>query len=188
MIESAKRIRDVVFGIQPHDELEHQHKDQVLAWVDSGAQLFRVSKPDNPPMHLVSYFVVFDQTASKVLLIHHINSGLLLPAGGHIEQDEDPRVTVEREALEELNLPASFDTPFGKHPLFITVTKTIGQGIHTDVSLWYIIKGNDTKAYKYDTREMSGYTWLSLTEVLATDISKLDPQLHRFITKMQLVL
>jgi 8-oxo-dGTP pyrophosphatase MutT (NUDIX family) len=185
MTEAVRRIRDVILGIEPHDNLERRHKDEVLAWIDSGAQLFRISKPDNPPKHLVSYFVVFDQTKGKVLLIHHLNSGLLLPAGGHIEQNEDPRITVEREAVEELNLLASFDTPFGKDPLFVTVTQTIGQGVHTDVSLWYVIRGDSTQQYEYEAREMNGYSWLSLPQVLATDLAKLDPQLHRFIAKMQ---
>ena len=185
MHQTVRLIRDVVAGIQPHDQLERVHKNDVMAWIDSGTQLFRLAKPDKPPKHLVSYFIVYDPEHDKLLLINHLKSGLLLPTGGHIEPDEGPRVTVEREAAEELGLTANFGTKFGNDPLFITVTVTKGQGQHTDVSLWYVIEGDSKQDYAYEAREMDGYRWLTPTEVLATDIAELDENMHRFVRKMQ---
>ncbi len=178
-------IRKIVADIQPVDELEAEHQRDVLTWIDVEAPLFRISKPDHPPKHLVSYFVLYDETHNALMLIDHVKAKLLLPPGGHIEPDEDPRVTVTREADEELGIIADFGTRFGNNPLFITVTETKGDDHHIDVSLWYVIRGNSKERLTYDQREMNGYKWLSPSEVLATDIALLDPQMHRFVRKMQ---
>jgi len=74
---------------------------------------------------------------------------------------------------------------FGHDPFFVTVTETKGQGTHTDVSLWYVIEGKSTDKLAYDKGEMNSYKWLSLQDVLETDISELDPHMHRFVTKMK---
>ncbi|HSX30164.1 MAG TPA: NUDIX domain-containing protein [Candidatus Saccharimonadales bacterium] len=185
MTHMKQAILDAVNAIQPLDDLEQEHKDDVLAWVKSGAPLFRISKPDNPPKHLVSYFVLYDPQSSQLMLIDHIKARLWLPTGGHVEIDEDPRTTVSREAYEELRITPKFGTVFGHDPLFVTVTETKGQGAHTDVSLWYVIEGTSTDVLAYDKVEMNSYKWLSLQDVLDTDISELDPHMHRFVAKMQ---
>ena len=178
-------VRPVIEQITPFDDIESEHIKDVLAWIDSGTELCRISKPDNPPKHLVSYFVLFDEANLSVMLIDHVKSGLWLPSGGHVEPQEHPRTTVVREADEELQIVAGFDTPFKDNPLFITVTRTVGHGQHTDVSLWYVIAGNRDEQLEYDRREMNGYQWMKLDDVLATDIRKLDPCMHRFVGKMQ---
>lgn len=178
-------IRPIIEQIDPFDDIESRDVQDVLAWIDSGAELCRISKPDNPPKHLVSYFVLFDEANQSVMLIDHIKSGLWLPSGGHVEPQEHPRTAAVREAEEELQIAASFDTPFNDNPLFVTVTRTVGHGQHTDVSLWYIIAGNRDKQLEYDQGEMNGYQWMRLDDVLATDIRQLDPCMHRFVGKMQ---
>jgi 8-oxo-dGTP pyrophosphatase MutT (NUDIX family) len=185
MTPSGKLIQDIVAGISPIDALEAEHKNDVHAWVASGAPLFRIAKPDNPPKHLVSYFVLYDGAAGKLMLIDHVKAKLWLPTGGHVDLDEDPKVTVIREAEEELAIDAEFKTKFGEHPLFVTVTTTKGYGEHTDVSFWYVINGDSERLLSYDSEEMHGYKWLSLDEVLAMDITKLDPHMHRFVGKMR---
>lgn len=178
-------VRRAVAIIQPFDELENKHIQDVLNWIDNGEPLFRIAKPDTPPKHLVSYFVLFDETDNSLMLIDHVKAQLWLPAGGHVEIDEDPRYTVVREAEEELEIQANFDTPFGDTPFFITVTQTVNADPHTDVSLWYVIKGNKRVTLAFDAREMNTYKWFSLDEILATDITKLDPHLHRFASKLK---
>lgn len=175
----------MVAGIEPFDELETDHQIDIIGWINSQAPLCRISKPDNPPKHLVSYFILYDETNDLLLLIDHVKSKLLLPPGGHVEPGESPLTTVTREAEEELGVVARFDTMFGKKPLFVTVTMTNGHDHHIDVSLWYVIRGNSRELLAYDQREMNGYTWLSPVEILATPITLLDPQMHRFVRKMQ---
>lgn len=181
----AETIRPIIEQIEPFDDIESEHIRDILAWIDSGAELYRISKPDNPPKHLVSYFILFDESNQSVMLIDHVKSGLWLPSGGHVDPGESPLATVVREAGEELQIAASFDTPFSDSPLFVTVTRTVGHGQHTDVSLWYIIAGNQDEQLDYDRGEMNGYRWQKLDDVLATDIHQLDPCMHRFVNKMQ---
>jgi 8-oxo-dGTP diphosphatase len=94
--------------ITPHDDLETQHIQETLLWIESGAPLFRVQKPDIPNKHLVSYFVLFDEAHKKILLVDHKKALLWLPSGGHVEIDEDPQQTVVRECREELGIEADF--------------------------------------------------------------------------------
>lgn len=185
MSSARQAVKDAVDKINPFDALEQAHIDDVLAWLESDEPIFRISKPDNPPKHLVSYFVLFDKAAQSVMLIDHIKATLWLPTGGHVDIDEDPKDTVVREAEEELKMDASFNTPFGDEPFFITVTQTKNAGTHTDVSLWYIIKGDIDAQLDFDAGEMNGYKWFGIDEALATDIAELDPHMHRFTEKLE---
>ena len=68
------RIRQEIASIAPHDASEAAHIADALAWVDSGAELFRISKPSTPPKHLVAYFAVLDD--GHILLVDHKNAQL----------------------------------------------------------------------------------------------------------------
>ncbi|MFZ9035171.1 MAG: NUDIX hydrolase [Francisellaceae bacterium] len=178
-LENVKdKILDLITGINPHDSLEQHHINDTVAWINSGEQIFRISKPDNPDKHLVSYFVMFDKAKEKILLVDHKNAELWLPSGGHVEIDEDPADTVTRECLEELYVAAEF---WSRKPVFITQTVTVGKTAgHTDVSLWYVIKGNSNIEYAYDREEFSGIKWFGLEEV---PYERSDPHMKRFISK-----
>lgn len=169
-------------AIAPYDELEAQHRSQVLAWINSGTGLCRVAKPDKPAMHLVSYFAVCDMTAKQVLLVNHRKAGLWLPSGGHVYVGEYPADTVRREAVEELELIAAFTPELGERPVFVTATVTVG---HTDVSLWYVVAGKAGTMYTFDAAEFSEIRWFGFQEVLSRPITEFDPHLHRFINKLQ---
>jgi hypothetical protein len=67
-----QKIRDEFSSIQPLDDEERTHIADALAWLDSGADLWRVAKPATPPKHLVSYFAVVD--AGHILLVDHRNA------------------------------------------------------------------------------------------------------------------
>lgn len=95
-------IYDIVANIKPFDAIEQNHITDTLVWIESGVPIFRIQKPDNPPRHLVSYFVLFDEVASKILLVDQKKAQLWLPPGGHVEIDENPFNTVRRECFEEL--------------------------------------------------------------------------------------
>ena len=181
-------ISQVVRALDPLDEVERAHQTTVLDWIDSGAELYRVVPPDNPPMHLVSYFVPFDRATNSVLVAAHRKSGLDLPPGGHCEPGESPWQTVERECVEELGVPAVPADPIGPHPLFLTVTDTRGSIVarHTDVSLWYVLDLAATDpALLPDPREFTAVRWLTLDGLLAEPISRFDPHMHRFARKLR---
>jgi 8-oxo-dGTP pyrophosphatase MutT (NUDIX family) len=173
-------IADLVRSIAPYDPLETDHLRQTLAWIESGAHLFRIQKPATPPQHLVAYFALFDPTQNKLLLVDHKNAGLWLPSGGHVELDEHPRTTVVREAHEELGVAAHF---WWDEPLFLTVTTTVGGAIpHTDVSLWYVLQGDCTVPLVYDPSEFDSIAWFPLDQL---PLTRSDPHLARFAAKLR---
>ena len=176
------RIAEIVAAIEPLDELEREHRDSTIEWIRSGAPIFRIKKPDVPPMHLVSYFALVDEQHGTLLLVDHKLADLWLPSGGHLEQDEDPGVTVIRELTEELNLAAEFIHP---DPLFITVTRVGGHGGHTDVSLWYLLRGDSTRAIEFDRGEFHGVRWFGFDEI---PFERSDPHMRRFVAKMRALL
>ena len=184
LAQMANPMRDKIFkivaAIESLDDLEREHRDSTLEWIRSGAPIFRTKKPDVPPKHLVSYFAVVDEPRRKVLLVDHKLAGLWLPSGGHVEPDEDPRETVVREVAEELSLAADFIHP---GPLFITVTRTVGgDGGHTDVSLWYLLRGDSSRAIEFDRGEFHGVRWFGFEEI---PFERSDPHMRRFIAKVR---
>lgn len=168
-------IRQIISYVTPLDSQEEAHVQYVLQWIDSGADLFRVEKPATPNIHLVSYFVVMSETMDQVLLIDHKRAKRWLPTGGHVELNEHPKDTVEREALEELNLTAEF---FFDEPILLTVTPVEE---HTDVSLWYLIKGDPEALLNYDQEEFLEARWFKTEDV---PFSKADPHMKRFLQKV----
>lgn len=178
-------IKQDVAAITPFDTLEQEHIDDVLAWMSQTDNVFRIKKPDLPPKHLVSYFVLVDTKHTSLLLCDHIKAQLWLPSGGHVEPGEHPVTTVERESIEELSILARF-VKDNKKPFFITVTETRGLTPgHTDVSLWYLIKGSRFDFVNFDKREFNDVEWFTFDEILESDPTIFDPHLQRFTTKLR---
>ncbi len=172
-------LRAEVVAIAPLDDLEREHIADVLAWIDSGAELCRIQKPDTPPKHLVSYFVLVD--GEHVLLVDHKNAQLWLPTGGHVEPGEYPRATVARELREELGMELGHPL---EAPLLVTCSTTVGLTAgHTDVSLWYVVNGDRSRQLRWDTEEFNSVKWFTFADA---PISRSDPHLGRFLRKLAL--
>ena len=172
-------IHHLIHSLEPFDSIETDHITFTNKWISSGAPLFRIHKPAIPDTHLVSYFLLIDPTTNKLLLVDHKKSGLWLPAGGHIEPEEHPKETVKREVVEELGIEADF---LHDDPIFLTVTETVGQTAgHTDVSLWYILKGSATSSYDFDSSEFKKIEWFSPQEI---PYHRSDPHLKRCLLKL----
>jgi 8-oxo-dGTP diphosphatase len=170
-------IRAEVEGIVPVDAVEAAQREEVIAWIRSGAELCRRAKPATPPKHLVSYFVVVD--GDQILLVDHRNARLWLPTGGHVEPGEHPRDTVMREAEEELGLDAVFVLP---QPLFVTSTETVGLTAgHVDVSLWYVLRGDRRIVLHWDPAEFNAVCWFHRS---AVPLERSDPHMGRFLAKL----
>lgn len=174
-----RQVTALVTGIEPLDQLEGEHIAATLAWIDSGAPLFRTQKPATPPQHLVAYFVVVDMARRHLLLTDHKDAGLWLPSGGHVEPEEYPGDTVVREAQEELGIVADFVWP---EPIFLTVTQTQGVSAgHTDVSLWYVLHGDVHANVTYDPQEFRGVAWFGRDNLPQ---ERVEPHLARFADKL----
>src|SRR5688572_27026789 len=172
-------LRAEIIAIDPLDELEREHIADALAWIDSGAELCRISKPATPSKHLVSYFVLVD--GENVLLVDHKNAQLWLPTGGHVEPGEHPRATVARELREELGIELRHELG---PPLMVTCSSTVGLTAgHTDVSLWYVVNEDRSRPLQWDVEEFNSVRWFGFTEA---PILHSDPHLGRFLKKLAL--
>ena len=170
-----EEIKKEVLSITPLDALEEETISNVVAWIDTNAEIYRTKKPSTPPKHLVSYFVVID--GEYLLLVDHINAEKWLPTGGHVELGEHPKETVVREAYEELKIKASF---IQENPVLITSTETVGKTAgHTDISLWYTLRGDRSAPTEIDTTEFHQSRWFHKSQLP----SNTDPHLARFVEK-----
>lgn len=170
-------IRQEVESIVALDDQERAAQADILAWIASGEELFRISKPDNPPKHLVSYIALVH--GDYILLVDHRNAELWLPAGGHVEPDEHPRQTALREAKEELKFDGDF---LYEKPLLLTNTETVGKTAgHVDVSIWYALAGDRHAPLWFDESEFEDARWFHRTEV---PMNRTDPEMGRFLQKL----
>ena len=180
-------ISGLVAAVPPLDEREAADQADILDWIGSGQQLFRTVPPDTPPKHLVVYFIPFDVpsgTASGyVLLGDHRKSGLWLPPGGHVEDGEDPRQAVIREAREELGIEAGCEDG---RPFFLSVTPTVGANRHLDVDLWFVLPAARPETrITADPREFNSVRWFALDQRSGWPARTYDPEMHRFAAKLR---
>ena len=175
--------------VHPADAQETADQAAIADWIESGLPLFRTAAPATPPKHLVAYFVPLDAAGRSVLLGDHVKSGLWLPPGGHVENGEDPRDTVERETLEELGIPASFHPHVGvRVPFFLTANPTRGEQSHVDVSMWFVLECRRDAELRPDPREFRSVRWYNIDEQLEWPADRFDPQMTRFIRKLKAAL
>ncbi len=177
-----EHIHHLVRAITPYDEIEQEHLHNTCLWIKSGAPLFRVKYPDVPSQHFVCNFILFDASHRKVLMTDHKKSRQWRPPGGHMEPNEAPKETVTRECLEELNITADFWRP---DPVFLNIKTSIDHGLqHTDVGLWYVLKGESNTTYSFDPGELNAICWFHLNDI---PYEKSDPHMKRFIEKLKML-
>jgi len=170
-------IREEIALIEPLDHTEREDIVDALAWIDSGVEICRLEKPATPPKHLIAYFAVVD--GDHILLVDHINAELWLPTGGHVEPGEHPKTTALREAREELGIDGEF---LYDEPLFLTITETVGKTAgHTDVSIWYVLRGHRDTELVFDAAEFQAIRWFDKGEV---PLERSDKHMGRFLTKL----
>ncbi len=172
-------IVEMIEALIPFDSLEREHIAWAKEWVTSGLDIFRTKKPDVPPVHLVSLFILFDVACQELLLVDHKRANLWLAAGGHVEVDEHPQETVRREAEEELGIEADF---LFEDPLFLAISDTGSiHRPHRDVQLWFLLKGCRKELLAWDAREFNQIQWFPIQKI---PLARSDPHLARFLDKL----
>ena len=172
-------LKQIVNNITPYDNKEMQDQKETFDWLNTNKSIYRCKKPDIPNKHLVSYFVLYDDKLNNLLLVDHINAQLWLPTGGHVDINEDPKQTVIRECYEELGIKAKF---WIEEPLFLTSAVTVGLTAgHTDISFWYVLKGNASMKLDYDRNEFHGIRWFNVNDI---PYERTEPSMKRFIGKL----
>lgn len=54
----------------------------------------------------------------------------------------------------------------------------------TDVSLWYLIRGDSSRAIEFDRGEFHGVRWFGIDEI---PFERSDPHMRRFVEKLRAV-
>jgi len=179
------RTRRLVAELEPIDERERTDRIDILDWIDSGAPLHRTAKPATPPKHLVSYCVLVDSESDSALLVDHLDAGLWLPTGGHVDPGEDAPDAASREIRGELAITPPFHPAIGPVPLMVAVTETQGRSLsHTDVSLWFVFTGSVEMYLHPDPGEFAATNWFRLEDIRHGPDTRFEPNLPRFVDKL----
>lgn len=84
-----------------------------------------------------------------------------------------------REAKEELSIDGEF---LDQALLFLTLTGAAGKTAgHTDVSIWYLLRGDRSADLAFDQAEFHRVRWFH-KEAIALD--RTDPNMARFLEKL----
>lgn len=185
-----EKIKSCINAIEPFDKIEKDVINNVIEWIDSGVEMFRIEKPATPPKHLVCYTVIFDEKERKLLLFEHRKSQRTIPSGGHVDVNEMPYDTVKREMIEELDLELPLYDFNVTSPFFMTLCETVASTAgHIDVDMWYLFKGDSSIKINEEAedfqREFAGYKWYTLDEVLALPANIKDENMDRFVMKIK---
>lgn len=88
------------------------------------------------------------------------------------------------EAREELGVDVRFHEGFGDQPFILSVTQSRGQHSHTDVTMWFVLRGDRTEAMTPDPGEFRGIGWFGLDEPVDWSATHFDPHMARFVMKL----
>lgn len=70
-------------------------------------------------------------------------------------------------------------------PFFITINQTVGLTAgHTDVSLWYLLRGDMHQRLTFDRSEFMDVTWFTFDEILSSHPAIFDKHMQRFTNKL----
>jgi 8-oxo-dGTP diphosphatase len=180
---SVAAVARLVAEIEPGEEREADDLRSTRRWLGRTDDVFRRVRPAVPERHLVSYVVPLDPGSGRILLGEHVNAGLWLPPGGHVEVDEHPAMTASREAAEELGVDPR--NRLCDRPVFLSASGTVGiEQRHTDVSLWFVLRLDEYHELRVDRREFRSARWWSPDEIRAAGPEGFDPAIDRFLVKV----
>lgn len=164
MVSKAHLI-ECLATIKPRDALEKYDLECASEMLTGGS--FGV--------HAIAYAVILDEDETHVLLVHHRETGLWLPCGGHIEDNEAPADAASRELLEELDIRAE---PVEKEPVFLNIGP--GESNSTHINFWFAVKVQPGVQMRPNANELAGAAWFPVDDLTRDLFGK---ELERFLIK-----
>lgn len=124
----------------------------------------------------------------RLLLIHHVKSGLWLPPGGHIEPGETPAEAALRELREETGLEAQIVTgPVFEHPAvtshappLMIIEATAADpvnGPHQHIDFVYACRVADPDRLQPDAGEVTAARWVAPADLSSLSVPAELPKL-----------
>lgn len=121
----------------------------------------KLTRDENSEDHFCAGFFPFNPETRQVFLVHHKKSGLWIAPGGHVDFEELPDKTLQREIYEELGFmpdPQAIGNPF-----FLTVNELKKNALQLcciHYELWYVLL-TDGECFNVDKREFHETRWVS---------------------------
>lgn len=162
-ITARSKLKNTLSKITPINAEEEQHLAEALTWIKSDAPLYRIKKPNTPDKHLATFVIVLNENKDKILLVDHKLAKQWLPAGGHVENNEDPMLSALREANEELGI----ENPelLANEPVMLSIENVAdGDLKHADVTFWFTIIHSE-EGIKMDDDEFNSVRWFDLHDI-----------------------
>jgi len=122
-----------------------------------------LTRDENPQSHFCAYFLLYNQTNRTVFIIHHKKSGLWISPGGHIDQGEGLRETLNREISEELGVNNFFKQAPPPFLLTITPIENRVQPCKQHFDIWYLL-ATDGANFNIDPKEFHDTKWLTIDD------------------------
>lgn len=121
-------------------------------------------RAQNAADHFCCFFVPVDIKTKQVFAGHHIKADEWIPPGGHIELNEKPIETIQREFKEELGL-AFTDQKITLFDIGITLINDPKRPCRIHNDFWYAVFTKKQKL-SYDRGEFHTAGWLSIDETI----------------------
>lgn len=129
------------------------------------------SKEDNEKDHFGAFFIPYHVDSNSVYMGHHQKSGVWLLPGGHIDLNETPIQTVQREYGEELGVPLSTE-PITLVNIEITHPGYKGHACVTHYDFWFRVDVNEQVPFNFSKREYYTAKWVTIEEARALNVVK----------------
>ena len=160
-------LREQIAAFLPQNEQEQRDKQELLAWLDSGLDVF--SRSCNAA-HMTASGWVVSPDRKQVLMIYHNLYDSWAWMGGHADGEEDLHAVARREIMEESGLRELKDLGDGIFSLEVLTVdghekrgKYVSSHLHLNVTYLFEADPNAPVFIKPD--ENSGVAWFRTEEV-----------------------
>lgn len=134
--------------------------------------------------HFCAFFMPIHKASKSIYLVHHIKARDWIPPGGHIDENETPIDTLNREFNEELSYRLS-NEPIEMFDLSYKEGINDPKGlckIHYD--LWYAVYLNQKPSFEFLKKEFHDAGWFSINEAVQKCIF---PRYNKILRKVKLL-